>query len=77
MMSSMFYFFSDLDFLDLRVFSESAIWEWFLTWRFKHARNSVRACTCVCVCIPGHECVKYVQIMRWWCSNLGQWPLCT
>ena len=30
---------------------------------------------CVCVCVTGHRSVEYVQIMRWWSSNLGQWPL--
>ena len=24
------------------------------------------------VCVTIYQCVRYVQIMRWWCSNLGQ-----
>ena len=31
----------------------------------------------MCVCVTGHQCVRYLRIMRWWCSNLGQWPLQT
>ena len=26
----------------------------------------------VCMCVPDHQCVKYVQIMRWWCSKIVQ-----
>ena len=28
-----------------------------------------------CVCVTGHQSVECVQIMEWWSSNLGQWPL--
>ena len=31
--------------------------------------------TCISVCVTGHWSVRYIWIMRWWCSNLGQWPL--
>ena len=30
---------------------------------------------CNSVCVTGHWYVRYVWIMRWWCSNLIQWPL--
>ena len=29
----------------------------------------------MCVCVIGHRYVGYFRIMRWWSSNLGQWPL--
>ena len=29
----------------------------------------------MCGCVTGHRLVEYVQIIRWWSSNLGQWPL--
>ena len=29
----------------------------------------------MCVCIAGHHPVECVQIMTWWSSILGQWPL--
>ena len=32
---------------------------------------------CVFVCVAGHQYVWYVQIMRWWSSNLVQLPLRT
>ena len=28
-----------------------------------------------CCCLPGHRLVQCDQIIRWWCSNLGQWLL--
>ena len=29
----------------------------------------------MCVCVTGHRSVECVQNMRWWISNLRQWPL--
>ena len=27
------------------------------------------------VCVNGHRYVRYFWIMRWWCYNIGHWPL--
>ena len=29
---------------------------------------------CLCVCVAKHQPVECVQIMRWWSSNLRNWP---
>ena len=31
-------------------------------------------CYCCCVVDTGHQCVRIVQIMRWWYSNLENFP---
>ena len=38
---------------------------------------TLRTCVCVyvCVCVTGHRSVGFVQIIRWWSSNPGKWPL--
>ena len=36
---------------------------------------SVCVCVCVCVCVTGHQSLECVQIMRWWTSNIVQWPI--
>ena len=73
-MYSMFYFFSsevigtlDLKFLDLLVFLELAILEWFFTWHFKHARINVcmyfwRYLYCLYLTIILYIILEYLRI---------------
>ena len=46
------------------------------TWVFCVHKTYLVQCCCCC-CFTGHPYVGCVQIMRWWYSILGQWPIFT